>query len=63
MTVSVTLSVYSLSPDQGMKHVKHDSQNYKTGRMFIYILNFMNTFPLNLLPTMSMQQVPLLSRL
>lgn len=63
MIVSVTLSVYSLSPDQGMKHVKHDSQNYKTGRMFIYPLNFMNTFPLNLLPAMSIQQMPLLSRL
>ncbi len=59
MIVSVTQSVYSLSPDQGMKHVKHDSQNYKTGRMFIYPRNFMKTFPLNVLPTMPMQQMPL----
>ncbi len=42
-----------------MKHVKHDSQNYKTGRMFIYPRNFMKTFPLNVLPTMPMQQMPL----
>lgn len=63
MIVSVTLSVYSLSPEQGMKHVKHDSQNYKTGGMFIYPLNFMNTFPLNLLPTTCIEQMPLLSRL
>lgn len=53
MVVSVTLCAYSL-------HTKHGACQawFPELQNFIYPLNFMNTFPSNLLSTMCIKQMP-----